>query len=206
MEVNMPGAKQITRPTPYASSDDFRRVFDEDMNSLYVLSFLLTADHEKAEQCFVSGVEDAVEGNPVFKEWARSWARRVIIVNAVRAINPRPMEENGGSNSAPVSGNRKTPPLEQVEIAAVLALEPFERFAYVMTVLERYSDLDCSLLLGCARRDVIAARTRAFEQIGSAMASHSTQLTSASSEKTTSEDRNSSLLEVLAGPCLATSV
>jgi len=202
----MPGAKQITRPTPYASSDDFRRVFDEDMNSLYVLSFLLTADHEKAEQCFVSGVEDAVEGNPVFKEWARSWARRVIIVNAVRAINPRPMEENGGSNSAPVSGNRKTPPLEQVEIAAVLALEPFERFAYVMTVLERYSDLDCSLLLGCARRDVIAARTRAFEQIGSAMASHSTQLTSASSEKTTSEDRNSSLLEVLAGPCLATSV
>ena len=56
----MPEAKQITRPTPYASSDDFRRVFDEDMNSLYVLSFLLTADHEKAEQCFVSGVEDAV--------------------------------------------------------------------------------------------------------------------------------------------------
>jgi hypothetical protein len=204
--VNMPEAKQITRPTPYASSDDFRRVFDEDMNSLYVLSFLLTADHEKAEQCFVSGVEDAVEGNPVFKEWARSWARRVIIVNAVRAINPRPMEENSRSSSAPVSGNRKTPPAEQVEIAAVLALEPFERFAYVMTLLERYSDLDCSLLLGCARRDVVAARTRAFEQIGSAMPSQSTQLTSAGSEKPTSDDRNSSLLEVLAGPCLATSV
>jgi hypothetical protein len=202
----MPEAKQITRPTPYASSDDFRQVFDEDMNSLYVLSFLLTADHDKAEQCFVSGVEDAVEGNPVFKEWARSWARRVIIVNAVRAINPRPMEENGRSSSAPVSGNRKTPPVEPVEIAAVFALEPFERFAYVMTVLERYSDLDCSLLLGCTRRDVVAARTRAFEQIGSAMASHSTQVTSASSEKPTSEDRNSSLLEVLAGPCLATSV
>jgi|HubBroStandDraft_4_1064222.scaffolds.fasta_scaffold07046_2 hypothetical protein len=202
----MPQAKQITRPAPYASSDDFRRVFDEDMDSLYVLSSLLTADHEKAEQCFVSGVEDAVEGNPVFKEWARSWARRVIIVNAVRAINPRPIEDNGRPSSAPVSGNRKTPPVEQVEIAAVLALEPFERFAYVMTVLERYSDLDCSLLLGCARRDVVAARTRAFEQIGSAMASHSSQLTSASSEKPTSEDRNSSLLEVLAGPCLATSV
>ena len=202
----MAEAKQVTRPTPYASSDDFRQVFDEDMNSLYVLSFLLTADHEKAEQCFVSGVEDAVEGNPVFKEWARSWARRVIIVNAVRAINPRPMEENGRSSSAPVSGNRKTPLQEQVEIAVVLALEPFERFVYVMTVLERYSDLDCSLLLGCARRDVIAARTRAFEQIGSAMAPHSTQLTSASSEKRAPEDRNSSLLEVLAGPCLATSV
>jgi hypothetical protein len=125
----MPEAKQITRPTPYASGDDFRLVFDEDMNSLYVLSFLLTADHEKAEQCFVSGVEDAVEGNPVFKEWARSWARRVIIVNAVRAIDPRPMEENVRSSPVPVSSIGKTPPAEQVEIAAVLALEPFERLS-----------------------------------------------------------------------------
>jgi hypothetical protein len=202
----MPEAKQIARSMPYASSDDFRRVFEEDMDSLYVLSFLLTADREKAEQCFVSGLEDAVDGNPVFKEWARSWARRAIILNAVRAINPRPMQENDRSSSGPVSGNGKTPPVEQVEIIAVLALEPFERFVYVMTVLERYSDLDCSLLLGCARRDVVAARTRAFEQIGNAMESHSSQLPPASSEKPASDDRNSSLLEVLAGPCLATSV
>ena len=195
----MPELKQITRPKPYASSDDFRRVFDEDMNSLYLLSFLLTADREKAEQCFVSGLEDAVEGNPVFKEWARSWARRVIIVNAVRAINPRPTDENGRSNSASVSGNSKTPAVEQVEIAAVLALEPFERFVYVMTVLERYSDQDCSLLLGCARRDVVAARTRAFQQIGSAMASHSKQLPPASSEKPASDERLSSRLELLVG-------
>jgi hypothetical protein len=205
MEVNMPEAKQITRPTPYASSDDFRQVFEEDMNSLYLLSFLLTADRERAEQCFVSGLEDAVEGNPVFKEWARSWARRVIIVNAVRAINPRPMDKNGRSSSATVSSNGKTPPVEQVEIAAVLALEPFERFVYVMTVLERYSDQDCSLLLGCARRDVVAARTRAFEQIGSAMTSHSKQLPPASLEKPLSDERRSSLFELLVGQCLATS-
>ena len=201
----MPELKQITRPKPYASSDDFRRVFDEDMNSLYLLSFLLTADREKAERCFVSGLEDAVEGNPVFKKWARSWARRVIIVNAVRAINPRPTDENGRSNSASVSGNGKTPAVEQVEIAAVLALEPFERFVYVMTVLERYSDQDCSLLLGCARRDVVAARTRAFQQIVSVMASHSKQLPPASSEKPASDERLSSRLELLVGQCLATS-
>jgi len=47
-EVNMPGAKQITRPTPYASSDDFHRVFDQDMNSLHLLSFLLTANRGKS--------------------------------------------------------------------------------------------------------------------------------------------------------------
>src|SRR5579863_3681116 len=185
----MPEGKQITRPTPYASSDDFRRVFDQDMNSLYVLSFLLTADHEKAEQCFVSGLEDAVEGNPVFKEWARTWARRVIIVNAVRAIAPRPMEENGRSSSGMVSSNGKTPPVEQVEIAGVLALEPLERFVYVMTVLERYSDQDCSLLLGCARRDVVAARARAFGQIASTMTAHSKPLPPASSEKSLLNER-----------------
>jgi hypothetical protein len=200
----MPEAKQITRLKPYASSDDFRRVFDEDMNSLYLLSFLLTANREMAEQCFVSGLEDAVEGNPVFKEWARSWARRVIIVNAVRAINPRPMEENGGSSSAPGSSRGKTPPVEQVEIAAVLALGPFERLVYVMTLLERYSDQDCSLLLGCARRDVVTARTRALEQIGSAMASHSSERPLASSEKPASDERHSSPLALLVGQRLAT--
>ena len=56
----MPEAKHTTRPTPYANSADFRQVFDEDMEGLYLLSFLLTADREKAEQCFVSGLEDAV--------------------------------------------------------------------------------------------------------------------------------------------------
>jgi hypothetical protein len=201
----MPGVKQITRPKPYASSDDFRRLFDEDMNSLYMLSFLLTADREKAEQCFVSGLEDAVEGNPIFKEWARSWARRVIIVNAARAINPRPTDENGRSNSLSVGGNGKTPAWEQVEIAAVLALEPFERFVYVMTVLERYSDQDCSLLLSCARRDVVAARSRAFQQMGSAMSSHSRQLPPASTEKPVADERLSSQLELLVAQCLATS-
>jgi hypothetical protein len=174
------------------------------MNSLYLLSFLLTADPEKAEQCFVSGLEDAVEGNPVFREWARSWARRVIIINAVRAINPRPREENGRASSASISSQGKAPSVEQVEIATVLALEPFERFVYVMTVLERYSEQECSVLLGCRRQDVVAARTRAFEQIGGAMASHSRQPPPASSEKPVSDDRRSSLLELLVGQCLAT--
>jgi DNA-directed RNA polymerase specialized sigma24 family protein len=200
----MPEANQITSSTPYASSDDFHQVFDQDMNRLYLMSFLLTADRDKAEQCFVSGLEDAVEGNPVFKEWARSWARRVIIVNAVRAINPRPREENGRLSSASVSSHDKVPSVEQVEMSAVLALEPFERFVYVMTVLERYSDQDSSVLLGCSRRDVVAARTRAFEQIGTAIASHSGKLPPASLEQPVSEDRRGSLLELLFGQCLAT--
>src|SRR5258708_8572349 len=127
----MAETKKKKRPTEYARSDDFRRVFDQDMSSLYLLSFLLTADRQKAEQGFVSGLEDAVEGNPVFKEWARSWARRAIIQNAVRVIHPRPAEGSGGSPSASVDGDDKMLAAEHhVEIAAVLGLEPFERFVF----------------------------------------------------------------------------
>jgi len=161
----MPEPKDIASPTPYASDDDFYRIFYEQTDELYQLSFLLTGDHEKAEQCFVSGLENSVKGNRVFKEWARSWARRSVIQCAVRVINPRPMEE-GPPLSSNSSGNVRA--VEQGEIAAVLELRPFERFIYVMSVLERYSDQDCSVLLGCAQRDVIAARIRTLQQIGAA--------------------------------------
>ncbi len=202
----MSEAKYTTRPSQYATSDDFQQIFDQDMSGLYLLSFLLTADREKAERCFVSGFEDAVQGNPVFKEWARSWARREIIQNAVRVINPRPA--NGGSHqrSAAVSSNGTTPPDEQpFAIAAVLRLEPFERLVYVMTVLERYSDQDSAVLLGCARRDVLIARTRALQQIGTTSELRNTQAQNASSQSAAAGQPRSSLLQLLGGPRLATS-
>ena len=161
----MPETKDITSLTPSASSGDFQRIFYEENDSLHRLSFLLTADREKAEQCFVSGFQESVNGSPVFKEWAHAWARRTIIQNAVRVINPRPVEEHAPSS---FDSGGTTPVVEQVETNAVLQLEPFERFVYVISVLERYSDLDCSVLLGCAERDVIAARIRAFRQIENA--------------------------------------
>ena len=60
------------------------------MNGLYQLSFLLTGDHEKAEKCLVAGIEDCVKENRVFREWARSWAKRIIVENAIRELKPRP--------------------------------------------------------------------------------------------------------------------
>ncbi len=158
----MPEATHIASPAPYASSGDFRRIFSEEMDELHELSFLLTGDREKAEQCFVSGLEDTVKGRPVFKEWARSWARRAIIQCAVRVVNPRPMDEADPLTS---NGSRDRWAIEREETAAILGLRPFERFVYVMSALERYSDQDCSVLLGCVRRDVVAARIRAFQQL-----------------------------------------
>jgi hypothetical protein len=158
----MSEANSSTSPAPYASSHDFRRVFHEETDSLYRLAFLLTADREKAQQYFISGLEDSVNGSAVFKDWAHLWARRTIMQNAVRAINPRPMEKHAPSS---FDSGGTTLAAEQVETAAVPQLEPFERFVFVMSILERYSDLDCSLLLGCAREEVIGARIRALQQI-----------------------------------------
>ena len=109
----------------YANAADFCQIFDKDMSSLFLLSLLLTGNHEKAEQCFVSGLENAVNRNRVFKEWARGWARRVIIQNALHIMNPRPGVENSALNSASIEMNGKS---ERVEIAAVLGLQPFDRF------------------------------------------------------------------------------
>jgi hypothetical protein len=61
----MPKAEQITAPTPYATSADFGQIFHDEMEGLYLLSFLLTADREKAEQCFVSGRFN--QGEPSFQ-------------------------------------------------------------------------------------------------------------------------------------------
>lgn len=195
--------KRTTRGGEYATTDDFRRIFDENMNSLYLLAFLLTADHGLAEQCFVSGLEDVVEGNPVFKEWAHSWARRVIIHNAVRLINPRPDIGSGRLRSALLDSDYKTLPAERhVEVSALLGLEPFDRIVYVVTVLEHYSDHECSLLLGCARRDVPPARTRALEEIGRQVEIQDRQPSSINAQDSGLHDGPGSLIELMAVPPL----
>src|SRR6266576_2955608 len=191
--------KRITRAGEYATTDDFRRIFDENMNSLYLLAFLLTADHGRAEQCLVSGLEDAVGGNPVFREWAHSWARRMIIQNAVRLIKLPPADGSGRVKSASVDSDYKTIPAgRQVEISALLGLAPFERVVYVMTVLEHHSDHECSLLLGCARRDVLPARTRALEEIARQTELHDRRLPIAAAQNSGLHEGPSSVIALLA--------
>ena len=133
------------------------------MDRLYRLSLLLTADAELAEKCFVRGLEDSKSGNPVFKEWAQSWARRTIITNAIRMIGPRP--DNASDSTV---AERFTSPLDQLpeELLVVLGLEAFDRFVYVTSVLEGYPDRDCKLLLDCSTSDVVQARARALQQLG----------------------------------------
>lgn len=149
----------------YASAADFCQIFGQDMNSLFLLSLLLTGDHAEAERCFVAALENATNRRTVFKEWSRPWARRAIIQAALDMINPRPRRPHEVLASPSVASCKQASG-ERIEIAAVRGLDSFDRFVFVMSVLEGYSHHECAILLGTTRREVIKARTRALEQLG----------------------------------------
>ncbi len=197
------GRRKVTSqgPSPYAMRSDFCRIFEKDMNRLYLLSFLLTRDRTMAEQCFVGGLHIAQEGNLVFKEWAESWARRAIIQNAIRMIRPRKIAEGARLGADPAAGRES---MEHAEIAGIVDLPVFERFVFVMSVLEAYSDQECSLLLGCTRGDVAAARTRALERLGKSADVHR-KLVSIGSNQKARRDGSESAPQLTAAPSLAAS-
>jgi DNA-directed RNA polymerase specialized sigma24 family protein len=143
----------------YATPEDLCRVFAENLESLYQLSLLLTGDLEKAEQCFVAGLEDSLNANAPFRDWARSWTRRVIVKNAINTLQPHP-----GTTGSSIASLQERSTME-----SLLALEAFERFVFVMSVLERYSEKECSVLLGCSIQEIRTARIRALEQLASSM-------------------------------------
>ena len=151
----------------YATGDDFLKIFSEDLNGLYQLSFLLTGDHQKGERCFVAGIEDCAKENRVFREWARAWAKRVVVGKAIRELNPRPSHSYSSAVLPTVFSHsqQSSAPIEHFGVAAVLGLADFERFVFVLCVLEHYRERECALLLGCSASEVRDARSRAIEEL-----------------------------------------
>lgn len=155
-------------PNPYATREDFIKVFHEDMDGLYQLSLLLTGDHEKAEKCFVGGIEDCVKENGVFREWARSWAKRIIVANAIRELKPRPSLPGSPPSASVFSHNEQSSgSVGHFDLKTVLKLGDFERFVFVMSVLENYSHHECALLLGCSVLEIRQTRLLALEELAS---------------------------------------
>src|ERR1035438_6480316 len=63
----------------YSATTDCYRIFAEEMDSLYWLAFLLTANNNMAEQCFVGGLGECVDqptcprSKPIRGLGARLW-------------------------------------------------------------------------------------------------------------------------------------
>jgi hypothetical protein len=155
------------RSTAYATAADFCGIFAQDMKGLYLLSFLLTADRKKAEECFAAALGDSAKSNRIFRDFAHSWSRRTMIQNAIRMIEPTPDPRREKTSLRTIDTEVETKAKSGTSLNAILSLRPFERFVFVMSVLARYSDQDCSILLACSRQDVALARAQAPEHISS---------------------------------------
>ena len=146
----------------YATEIHFCRIFLEDMQSLYLLAFLLTANHEHAKQSLLAGMEDALNERRVFTEWARSWSRRIVIKNAIR-LTAAPSAQSHEQPDRWAEAGDESPAC--TTISAVTQLARFDRIIFVLTVLERCSEWECALLLDSSARHVQRARIRALQEL-----------------------------------------
>jgi hypothetical protein len=148
----------------YASVADFRDAFLSNMNHLYLLAYLLTGDHEMAERCFVMGFEQCIDGSSVFEGSVQSWARRAIIKNAILMTSS---ESEGDGEHCNRDHHQVICRREDNLLQNVVQLKPFERCVFVMSMLERFSDYECFLLLSCTRGEVARGRRSAIEHLTS---------------------------------------
>ena len=167
------GEAEVTHRIPqsgrseYATAENLRDLFREDSDRLHLLSFLLTADIEKAQRCFVAGLEDCADGNTVFREWATSWARRVIARNAIRIIAPHKGQPQPTESAYQPAGKRGVleMPVQDVPFVSILRLNDFERFVYVLSVIERFGDQECAVLLGVSWKEMRETRALAVQHV-----------------------------------------
>lgn len=146
----------------YALHYDFREIFTDDANGLRLLALLLTGDRVTAEGCLVDGL-DASQDNQTFREWAHSWSKRAIIKNAIQAVSPSPkqalsLEPNGHRN-----GHERPAPVTLA--GAVSRLPSFERFVFILDLVEGYSVQECSELLGASSQEITLAKSHAVEHV-----------------------------------------
>lgn len=153
----------------YASKDDFQRLFAREMIDLIRLSLHLTADAEKAESCLILAMRECVASSAISKEWALIWARRKVVCNAIRLVlgtkdaTTNDIHCETGPDSHLQAGEYRIEALR--DSLAILALPDFDRLVFVICVLERYSIVDCALLLQRSPKDVNDARIRAIYQV-----------------------------------------
>lgn len=139
----------------WESTADYTEVFIHQTNCLFLLSLLVTADHGIAETCFSRALDEYVEGRDGFLVWARDDGRRAVLRQAIQIVRPMPNRSYSWSiTRAPHS----LLPTARHPFAAITSLSAFERFVFVMSEIEGFSDAECAGLLDCNLQDVAVGR------------------------------------------------
>ena len=139
----------------YVTAKDACEFFTEEMHSLYLLSYLLIPDRTQAEQCLIAVLGDSVEGFRDFLDWA-SVSLAVIAIQA--AGKSGRFTTFGMVYQSSATFNQCSPSNQNKPFAAITSLGCFERFVFVMSVLEGRTDDECATLLGCCLREVVMGR------------------------------------------------
>ena len=163
-------SKIVRKRCEYASKEDFASAFECERVGLQRLALLLTANEEAAKRCLILAFQECIASGSVFKGWVLSWARRIIIRNAINLVGGSGAQSFVETNCDADNGLSALPPddsLGTVEASeAILDLPELDRFAFVICALERYSMHDCALLLGRSPREINEARQRAGNLVG----------------------------------------
>ena len=156
---------RINEKSLYAAAKDFEQLFAKETTDLLRLSLHLTADAEKAECCLILAMRDCFFRSSVSKHRVGIWARRMVIRNAVRLIWGTP-HDIVDDLTLEFQLQPNDYPLEELrESVAILTLPELDRLAFVICVLERYSILDCALLLRKTPQEVHEAILRAVDRV-----------------------------------------
>jgi DNA-directed RNA polymerase specialized sigma24 family protein len=139
-----------------ATPQDFCSGLVRNVDSLYLLAFLLTANHQVAEQCFAATAEERFEHLTVFKEWVEPWLKRSLVKNAIRRILPE--ADHGADHWEPWAAGES----RCATIDGITRLPVLERSVFVLSTLERYSTRKCAAILGCEMETVVQARSCAL--------------------------------------------
>jgi DNA-directed RNA polymerase specialized sigma24 family protein len=163
-------ARQTRVNETHATPEDFQQLFAKEMTDLFGLSFRLTANAEKAESCLILAMRECFDSSSnVSKKWVNKWVRRAVIRNAIRQVLNKENTLFDGifrdiGTEIPLQPSEYR--IEELqESLAVLDLPDLDRLVFVICVLERYSILDCALLMRKSPKEVNDARVRATNQV-----------------------------------------
>lgn len=147
----------------YATREDFEQLFVEQRTELLRYSLQLTGDAQKAEGCLNRAMRDCASESGVIKERVQYWARRVIMRHAIRVTwgTANDILCNPSFEFHLQPSRYSTEALR--ESVAIFGLPVLERLTFVICVLERYSIIDCALLLRQTPQGVRQAILRAIE-------------------------------------------
>lgn len=153
----------------YVSKEEFVGVFESEQVGLQRLALLLTANSNVAAQCLGLALQQCLATSFVFKGWALTWVRRIVIRNAISLVmGPGDQSFVNRNDDADDGLIAFSPDDSRGAIAtseSILDLPEFDRFVFVICVLEGYSVHDCAVLLRRSLQDINDALHRTSKQL-----------------------------------------